>query len=190
MKLLIFAFLLSCASSTPQNKQTAPKKELDLVALKRDCSQFGKALACAKLGYHFQGKGDFSNAALYYDKGCRYGDEGSCYNKKSINPRALYFKKVDSLLKFYKANITNCYSRTTKQDKNKTSSIQFEEKDYKVTSIIHISKEGRADSVVIESDLSRKFKSCAIKEIKAISFPKPKKIDPTYTFVLTIRAQE
>ena len=181
-------FLYSC-SSTNKTTTIKKKKEINFSVLNRQCIKENIALSCAKLGYHFQSKKYDSESRKYYQLACSLGDEGSCYNLKTMNPRAMYFKKVDSLMKFYDDNIMNCYSSTSK-NRVVQSKSQLKEEWYKVGMSIHIDKKGMADSIYINSELSNKFKACVKKEILKIKFPKPEGIDPTYRYSLTIRVSE
>ncbi|MFT6633867.1 MAG: hypothetical protein ACJAS4_003840 [Bacteriovoracaceae bacterium] len=188
LSFLLLLFFVGCASNNPV-KDSKLKKVVDEKLLKMSCVKNRDALSCAKLAYHYQSKGNDVLAYRYYEKGCRLKNESSCYNMKSSNPKAIYFKKVDAVMNFHSKNITNCHLKTRKT-KKVYSSTQLKEKWHKVNISIHIDSAGKADSISVSSALPSEFKSCAVSEIKKIQFPKPISVDPTYTFNLTIQSQE
>ena len=167
----IFAFFFTagCASDVPVQKVEL-KKTINEKILKDSCMNRKDALSCAKLGYYFQGKGDYFLAHSFYKKGCQLSDESSCYNMKSSNPKAVYFKKLDGLMSFHSNNITNCHSKT-REIKKFYSSMELKEKWHKVNIAIHINPEGRADSVRVNSNLSQKFKNLSLIHISEPTRP-------------------
>ena len=182
----IISLFCSCSSVEKKNNKVL-KKAIDIKKLDRECNS-RNSLSCARLGYYYQHKEKLDKSLRFYDKACSLGDENSCYNLKSLNPQNIYFKKLDSLLSFYSNNIMNCHSSNNKI--NAFSSTQLKEKWHKVHIRIHINQSGEADKIQIQTPLSNDFKKCVNEQIKGIKFPKPKGIDPTYTYDLTLRSLE
>lgn len=176
MKLLLTIFLtLMCAQLWAN----------DVASMEKAC-EAADGLACAKTAYHFRRAGDAEKAYKFYKKGCELKDETACHNMAALDPRDIYFKKIDVIFKFHKTNISNCYiPKVTKRIES-----ALETKWHKVDIIIHINKSGSADLVNINTALSNDFKKCADKIIRALEFPKPENIDPTYSLNLTIESQE
>jgi hypothetical protein len=179
MKLFSIIFLL-LVYQLEVFAQTQSKTDA-ILALEKSCDA-GDGLSCAKAAY-FHKKNDQMLAYKFYSKGCTLRDESSCFNKASLNPRNIFFKKADGIMHFNAQNISNCHVPTIAV---KASTMQYKEVSHKASLAIHINSKGVADSVSVKTDLSNSFVECAKKVVYGIKFPVPEGIDPSYSYELTI----
>ena len=158
----------------------------DTTSLEKSCLS-SDGLACAKLGYQYKKNGDFENALKFYKKGCELKDESSCFNMKGVDPKSIYYKKADAIMKFHAQNISSCYAPDLKR---KSSTGQFKEKWNRAEIDMHIDKTGFSDKIEIKTNLNSNFIDCAKKIISKIEFPKPLGIDPIYHYQLMMKSLE
>lgn len=155
--------------------------------LEKDCAA-KNGLACAKLAYQYRLKGEAGLAYQFYQKGCELKEASSCHNMANLNPRELYFSKLDAVMRLNSQKILNCYKPAPTY---KTSRTQLKEKWYPVDFVMNIHHDGTAELVNLKTELPISFSECAKKVVKTLKFPAPQGPQtPIYQYRLNIETAE
>ena len=182
----IIFFLLSNFSMIGLKAESNISNNEENISLEKSCEK-SEGLACAKLAYKYQKMGENSLAFKFYKKGCDLNDESACFNMKNINPRDIYYNKIEATFRIKSNDIVNCHRPDLSK---KISNMQLEEKWYLVDIALNINNSGHADKININTSLSEEFIKCAKNVIEEMSFPKSEVGNVSYNYKLSIISKE